>query len=102
MCFFFFFSSRRRHTRYWRDWSSDVCSSDLQRRDFTSPEHAGEPHRGRITDAEKEYVRNNLAEVNRRLREKGMREIDPNDPEMAERYGVTATAEDTVEEEQQG
>src|SRR3712207_3022379 len=31
MCFsFFFFSSRRRHTRYWRDWSSDVCSSDLR------------------------------------------------------------------------
>src|SRR3712207_5039692 len=27
--FVFFFSSRRRHTRYWRDWSSDVCSSDL-------------------------------------------------------------------------
>src|SRR3712207_8763413 len=24
-----FFASRRRHTRYWRDWSSDVCSSDL-------------------------------------------------------------------------
>src|SRR5436309_13798770 len=30
MCFiFFFFSSRRRHTRFSRDWSSDVCSSDL-------------------------------------------------------------------------
>src|SRR5258707_15543238 len=29
MVSFFFFSSRRRHTRYWRDWSSDVCSSDL-------------------------------------------------------------------------
>src|SRR6266542_4736934 len=31
MCywFFFFFSSRRRHTRCYRDWSSDVCSSDL-------------------------------------------------------------------------
>src|SRR5690606_40164089 len=28
--FFFFFSSRRRHTRFSRDWSSDVCSSDLQ------------------------------------------------------------------------
>src|SRR5207249_6667364 len=31
-CFFFFlffFSSRRRHTRLKRDWSSDVCSSDL-------------------------------------------------------------------------
>src|SRR3989449_9476770 len=34
MCFFifFFFSSRRRHTRCSRDWSSDVCSSDLVRR----------------------------------------------------------------------
>src|SRR3712207_7954515 len=31
-CLFFFFSSRRRHTRYWRDWSSDVCSSDLTAR----------------------------------------------------------------------
>src|SRR2546429_4649197 len=28
-CCFFFFSSRRRHTRCSRDWSSDVCSSDL-------------------------------------------------------------------------
>src|SRR5205807_4731832 len=27
--FFFFFSSRRRHTRLQGDWSSDVCSSDL-------------------------------------------------------------------------
>src|SRR5690625_5404834 len=27
--YFFFFSSRRRHTRWPRDWSSDVCSSDL-------------------------------------------------------------------------
>src|SRR5699024_11498127 len=29
VCIFFFFSSRRRHTRSKRDWSSDVCSSDL-------------------------------------------------------------------------
>src|SRR5207248_4952572 len=28
--FLFFFSSRRRHTRSYGDWSSDVCSSDLQ------------------------------------------------------------------------
>src|SRR5439155_6644556 len=33
--FFFFFSSRRRHTRWPRDWSSDVCSSDLPF--FTTP-----------------------------------------------------------------
>src|SRR6185295_14110838 len=38
--FFFFFSSRRRHTRYWRDWSSDVCSSDLLR---TVRFEAGDP-----------------------------------------------------------
>src|SRR5690606_39342205 len=31
---FFFFSSRRRHTRFSRDWSSDVCSSDLPRQAF--------------------------------------------------------------------
>src|SRR5216683_6078306 len=33
--FFFFFSSRRRHTRSDRDWSSDVCSSDLGMRSST-------------------------------------------------------------------
>src|SRR5690349_22582239 len=36
---FFFFSSRRRHTRSLRDWSSDVCSSDLRSR--TMEAHAG-------------------------------------------------------------
>src|SRR3712207_3218172 len=36
----FFFSSRRRHTRYWRDWSSDVCSSDLGELDIEAFEHA--------------------------------------------------------------
>src|SRR2546430_11599695 len=30
MVLFFFFSSRRRHTRFDCDWSSDVCSSDLE------------------------------------------------------------------------
>src|SRR6266511_3462711 len=36
--FFFFFSSRRRHTRFSRDWSSDVCSSDLPGHDVVNPE----------------------------------------------------------------
>src|SRR6266542_415974 len=35
--FFFFFSSRRRHTRCYRDWSSDVCSSDLARLQVEHP-----------------------------------------------------------------
>src|SRR3712207_5520111 len=34
---YIFFSSRKRHTRYWRDWSSDVCSSDLY--GFSVPEN---------------------------------------------------------------
>src|SRR3712207_9425861 len=47
-----FFSSRRRHTRYWRDWSSDVCSSDLQVRGpwVTSGYFKDESDEVRITD----------------------------------------------------
>src|SRR5947209_14023622 len=59
----FFFSSRRRHTRYWRDWSSDVSSSDLLFTPFASTKPTGtglglsitqrviEEHGGRITGA---------------------------------------------------
>src|SRR2546422_3027109 len=36
----FFFSSRRRHTRCSRDWSSDVCSSDLKRRGLSTSREA--------------------------------------------------------------
>src|SRR5579884_3958483 len=51
--FFFFFSSRRRHTRWPRDWSSDVCSSDLgtlprSARDAVS--HASAPVRDHSPD----------------------------------------------------
>jgi hypothetical protein len=67
--------------------------------DYTDPMHAGEPHRGRITDAEKEYFRNNLSEVNERLVRDGLRTIDPSDPEMAERYGLTSRQTDAVEEQ---
>src|SRR5690606_35860877 len=37
----FFFSSRRRHTRFSRDWSSDVCSSDLRFLKFLEEEAKG-------------------------------------------------------------
>src|SRR5690606_40470573 len=47
VCFLFFFSSRRRHTRFSRDWSSDVCSSDLAIGGETTVElvveHRGQP-----------------------------------------------------------
>jgi hypothetical protein len=59
--------------------------------DYASPQHAGEPHKGRIRDAEKEYVRENLSEVNARLERDGYRTIDPEDADMAERYGLFST-----------
>lgn len=55
---------------------------------YASLENAGTPHRGRITDAEKEIVRNNLDQINKRLRDRGQREIDPSDATMRERYGL--------------
>jgi hypothetical protein len=55
---------------------------------YATLEHAGEPHRGRITEAEKELVRKNLDQINRRLREAGQREIDPSDQAMRDRYGL--------------
>src|SRR5690625_4386498 len=51
--YLFFFSSRRRHTRWPRDWSSDVCSSDLFDMWLTSQGYQDE-------DAFRELVRVNL------------------------------------------
>src|SRR5258707_6213173 len=63
----FLFSSRRRHTRYWRDWSSDVCSSDLKST-FRIPEQLalkeGVNHGGTIADSERAGTR--VAEVMQR------------------------------------
>jgi hypothetical protein len=64
------------------------AAPSLGKTNYASLEHAGEPHRGRITDAEKELVRGNLEKINKRLRDSGLREIDPNDPTMKERYGL--------------
>ena len=59
-----------------------------ERVDYATLEHAGRPHRGRITDAEKDLVRNNLDKINERLRSEGLREIDPSDDTLRERYGL--------------
>src|SRR5207253_5973649 len=64
---FFFFSSRRRHTRWPRDWSSDVCSSDLHGRN-------GEdvvlrvPVGTQVLDEEKETVTADLNREGQRIR----------------------------------
>ena len=56
--------------------------------DYATLEHAGEPHRGRITETEQRLVREHLEEINGRLRNQGMREINPNDPAMRDRYAL--------------
>jgi hypothetical protein len=59
--------------------------------DYSSVEHAGRPHRGVTTEAEKEAVRLNLDAINERLKREGHRIIDPTDEAMAERYGLGGT-----------
>ncbi len=55
--------------------------------DYTAPENAGIMHRGRVTEAEAEWVRNNLDEANANRRNAGQPEIDPNDEKEKKRYG---------------
>jgi hypothetical protein len=64
-----------------------------ERVDYSSVEHAGRPHRGVTTDAEKETVRANLDAVNERLAREGHRQIDLTDAELVERYGLGELAE---------
>jgi hypothetical protein len=59
---------------------------------YDTLEHAGEPHKGRITEAERELVRDHLDAVNDRLVAQGLRTIDPGDPEHVTRYGLTGLA----------
>jgi hypothetical protein len=59
---------------------------------YDTLEHAGEPHKGRITEAERELVRDHLDAINERLAAQGLRTIDPGDPEHAARYGLTGLA----------
>src|SRR5207249_7192415 len=53
---FFFFSSRRRHTRSKRDWSSDVCSSDLSEGGTVLPNPRGTAPGLWIEDARGRFV----------------------------------------------
>src|SRR2546422_3756114 len=67
--FFFFFSSRRRHTRCSRDWSSDVCSSDLIVRRPEAPLPCG---------AHRDFGRRNRVGMDTR-----QRKIDEHPPHLA-------------------
>lgn len=64
-------------------------TNSSRRIDYATLEHAGTPHKGRITEAEARLVRKNLETINARLTAAGLRTIDPADPKMRERYGFT-------------
>src|SRR5690606_39384306 len=55
----FFFSSRRRHTRFSRDWSSDVCSSDLFKVDLNLTATRTENNRPLTTTIVSDMLRSN-------------------------------------------
>ncbi len=62
------------------------------RLDYTTLEHAGKPHKGKITDTEKQLVHDHLDEINERLTEQGLRTISLSEPEHVERYGLQELA----------
>ncbi|MFJ8435556.1 hypothetical protein ACIQ9P_30090 [Kitasatospora sp. NPDC094019] len=63
-----------------------------ERVNYASPEHAGRPHKGRTTDAEKQLVRQHLDEINERLAAEGVRTVDLSNPEHVARYGLEELA----------
>ncbi|WP_145911600.1 hypothetical protein [Kitasatospora viridis] len=65
-----------------------------ERINYASPEHAGKPHKGRITEAEKQLVQEQLEEVNRRLSDQGIRTVDLANPDHVARYGLDALAQE--------
>lgn len=58
-----------------------------ERIDYKSPDFAGQLHRGRLTDEEKEFVRNNIDRANINRAKVGQPALDVNDPKERARYG---------------
>jgi hypothetical protein len=75
-----------------RSTRSSATSSRGERLDYATREHAGRPHKGKITDTEKQLVCDHLDEINERLAAQGLRTISLTDPEHVERYGLQQLA----------
>lgn len=72
--------------------SSTASPARADRMNYASLEHAGRPHRGKVTDEEKQLVREHLDEVNDRLAAAGLRTISLTDPEHVDRYELAELA----------
>jgi hypothetical protein len=68
------------------------------RLDYSTLEHAGKPHKGKVTDTEKQLVREHFADINERLARQGLRTISLADPDHVERYGLQDPARDRTAE----
>jgi hypothetical protein len=66
--------------------------------DYATLEHAGKPHKGKVTDTEKQLVRDHLDEINQRLAGQGLRAVSLADPEHVERYGLQQSARERTAE----
>jgi len=72
--------------------TSPASQARGDRGSYASMEHAGEPHRGRVTDAERQLLREHFDEINERLAGQGLRVISLADREHVERYGLAELA----------
>ncbi len=62
------------------------------RPNYASLEHAGKPHKGKVTDTEKRLVREHLDHINERLTAEGLRTISLDESGHVERYGLAELA----------
>jgi hypothetical protein len=65
---------------------------------YATLEHAGKPHKGKTTDAEKELVREHFDQINERLAAQNLRTISLSDAEHVERYGLEQLAEERADQ----
>lgn len=72
--------------------SSAASPARADRLNYASLEHAGRPHRGKVTDEEKQLVREHFDEVNDRLAAAGLRPISLSDPDHLDRYDLAGLA----------
>ncbi len=75
-----------------RSTKASASGGSRDRLDYTTLEHAGKPHKGKITDTEKQLVHDHLDAINDRLAEQGLRTISLTEPEHVERYGLQELA----------
>ena len=77
-----------------RKQARPALASAVDKLDYSTLQHAGKPHRGKTTDAEKETVQGNLTVINERLKSDGIRTIDLDNAEHVTRYGLETLAQE--------